>query len=113
LKAPEGDCEVFTNLRLARSGFLFGHVLAFTALVLWGHTLIHGWFNNTYGAVWLNRAYILSAPLFYLLGIVYWFDRSEATFDAECDEAKDTEADVPEMCATVGPSLAIFTYILM
>ena len=104
---------MFTNLRVARVGFIFGHCYAFILLILWGNSVLHGCCNRRYGYYNLNRLYIVLAPICYLLGLLYWFDRSEARFDNDCEDEKDNDFEVPKICPTVGPSLGIFTYILM
>ena len=77
-------------------------------MIMWLQVVVHGIFNIDYGIPVLNYAYITHACAVYITAVLAWFDRSEASFDADWDE-DTTSRFVPAVCATTGPALAIFT----
>jgi hypothetical protein len=118
-----GYCVMYENLkdagRIVRDTQYIS--LAVTSLMftlLWGQGVVFIIQGREYGFASFNyvrssQFYAVSAVLFQTLAVVLWFDISRASYTADCSEPLHDLKEVPQLCSTYGPGLAIAASVLL
>ena len=83
LTSNHGQCEMHADLRDAGLLFTGFMIIVMFDMIMWLQVVVHGIFNIDYGIPVLNYAYITHACAVYITAVLAWFDRSEASFDAD------------------------------
>jgi hypothetical protein len=118
-----GYCVLYENLkdagRIVRDTQYIS--LAVTSLMftlLWGQGVVFIIQGREYGFATLNyvrssQFYAVGAVLFQSLAVILWFVISGVSYTADCSQPLHDMKEVPQLCSTSGPSLAIAASVLL
>lgn len=85
-------------------------------MLLWLQSAFFVVLGREYGFESLNyvgsrQIYAIGSTLFQALAVTLWFTLSDAGFNKDCSSAVEDWTKTPEICATLGPSLAVATTV--
>lgn len=103
-------CSAFDDLASAGGVYFFFEILSLILLFIWMTRVAFLLFVKACcpRQRWLAYIYPGLALLFHLLAVIIWAGISEAKFDGDC-ENDSFDGGKPDLCATHGPALAVFT----
>jgi hypothetical protein len=80
-------------------------------MLLWLQCALFVVLGREYGFASLNYVYAIGSTVFQGLAVILWFFISDAGFHKDCNSSVEDWTETPEICATLGPSLAISTSV--
>lgn len=104
-----GICELIDDLNIAGILFIVSELLAVLALLGWV-SLLAGKVLGAKPSNWLLYATAGSATFMHVFGVLAWMGVSEARYD-DCRDLR-FNGDRPNVCITVGPTLALVSTCL-
>mmetsp|Transcript_15830 Transcript_15830/g.28971 ORF Transcript_15830/g.28971 Transcript_15830/m.28971 type:complete len:442 (-) Transcript_15830:720-2045(-) len=106
-----GECVMYKNLKLAGRVYLALSTTSGMLMLLWLQSATFVVLGREYGFASLNYVYAVGSTFFQALAVILWFSLSDAGFSKDCHSAVEDWKKTPEICSTLGPSLAIATTV--
>mmetsp|Transcript_24270 Transcript_24270/g.43189 ORF Transcript_24270/g.43189 Transcript_24270/m.43189 type:complete len:450 (+) Transcript_24270:32-1381(+) len=102
-----GYCIMYEDLKDAGRLYIALAVTSLVFILLWGQGVVFIIQGREYGFASLNYIYATLAVLFQALAVIVWFKTSKASFVADCGNPLMEITEVPQLCSTNGPGIAI------
>lgn len=117
--SASGQCKLFKRLREAGRGvtftqFFLMELLALVLMMQWTEVVVRMVQGREFGFPRVNAQLPGFIFAIHFFATMFWFGETRAVISSDaCNESTDDKTDTPQVCATVGPGLAIANCVLI